>query len=491
MYVSLDRTAPNDTVPSVRHRWTLALPPWRQRPRVALARANVVGAGSGVVLAVSAWLSGALPSGDPAGWTVPYIAGLVCWVAGGAGIALAWIRSPASLWWKAAWALPLLFSPPLGSRDVYAYACQGWLWLNGFDVYTMGVADGGCPWASSVPELWWHTPAPYGPLAIVLSGLAAATGGQLAAVAVLRAFAVAGAALAAWWLPKVGAGPGVVLLGVVTPLVLVHGVSGAHNDMLVAAFIIGGLAAARAASDGERSAPIAASGGERSAPKGATEARRAFKRAVLAGLAIGLAVAIKVTAIVALPFVLILLGRKWWAALTGAVTAFAALTVATGLGFGWVGAVRHTAGLAQWSSVPTAIGMAFGYLVGPQAIPIARALGLVVLAALGVFFVRMAWLDRRRAVVACGGMLAATALLGPVFYPWYALAALGVLAAARVPPKWLITATLMCTFLTLPNGHGIPALTKAVGAYAVTAAVVAAVAVAIRTVRKRRPGPAA
>ncbi|MFD0593621.1 hypothetical protein ACFQZ4_14815 [Catellatospora coxensis] len=45
----------------------------------------------------------------------------------------------------AAWAAPLLVAPPLGSRDAYAYACQGWLWRAGLDPYAMGVADGGCP----------------------------------------------------------------------------------------------------------------------------------------------------------------------------------------------------------------------------------------------------------------------------------------------------------------------------------------------------------
>jgi len=408
------------------------------------------------VLAVSAWLAGALPSGDPAGWTVSYVAGLVCWVVGGAGIALAWVKAPAPLWVKSAWALPLVFSPPLGSRDIYAYACQGWLWLNDFDVYSMGVADAGCPWTASVPQLWWHTPTPYGPLAVALSGLAAATGSQLGAVAVLRALAIAGAAVVAWALPKLDGRPEVLLMGVVTPLVAVHGISGAHNDMLVAAGIVGGLAAAR--------------GG----------------KAMVVGVAIALAVAIKVTAIVALPFLLIMVGKRWWITVLTALASFAGVTVATGLGFGWVNALRNTGELVQWSSVPTAVGMAIGYLVGPQAVPIARAVGLIALALIGIALLRMAW--RGRPIAACAWMLAATALLGPVFYPWYALAPLAVLAAVRVPPKWLITATLICTFLTLPNGQGIPALTKAPGAYAVTAVLIAA---AIMTLRRRRPGPAA
>jgi len=417
-----------------------------------------LGAGSGVVLAVAAWLAGALPSGDPAGWTVPYVTGLVCWVLGGAGIAFAWIKADVSLWWKAVWALPLVFSPPLGSRDIYAYACQGWLWLNDFDPYTTGVADAGCPWTEAVPQLWWHTPTPYGPFAIVLEGLAAATGSLLGSMVVLRALAIAGAVIVAWALPRFAERPDALLLGVVTPLVAVHGISGAHNDMLVAAGIVGALAAAKT------------------------------NRPITAGVAIGLAVAIKVTAIVALPFLLIMLGRRWWATLLANIATFAAATLASGLGLGWLGALRHTGELTQWSSVPTAVGMAIGYLTGPQAIPIARAVGLIALAGIGVALLRWAWRDRDRALEACAWMLAATALLGPVFYPWYALVPLGVLAAVAVHRKMLITATLICTFLTLPNGQGIPALTKAPGAYAVMAVLVA---VAIRTVRKRRPGPAA
>jgi alpha-1,6-mannosyltransferase len=173
-------------------------------------------------------------------------------------------------------------------------------------------------------------------------------------------------------------------------------------------------------------------------------------------------------------------------ALGAAAATFAGVTLAAGLGLGWVNALRHTGELVQWSSVPTAVGMAIGYLTGPQAIPIARALGLAALAGIGVALLRMAW--RGRPVAACAWMLAATALLGPVFYPWYALAPLALLAAVRVPPKWLLTAALLCTFLTLPNGQGIPALTKAPGAYAVTAVLIA---LAIRTIRRRRPEPAA
>lgn len=395
-----------------------------------------MGFGGGALLAASAWLSGALLEPVPTALSGRFLLGLACWVAGGVALSLVWVRSRGT----PLMGLILVFAPPLGSRDIYAYACQGWIWINGSDPYAVGVEPGGCPWAGSVPELWQETPTPYGPLAVALSGLAAATGSQIGALITLRAIAVGGALLLAWQLPKLSQRPEVLALGVFTPLVAVHGISGAHNDLIMAAGIVAALVAAKRGN------------------------------ALVAGLWIAGAVAIKITAIVALPFVLILLGRRFWLALISGAGAFAGVSFATGLGLGWVEALRHTGGLVQWSSIPTAVGMAFGYVVGPQAVTVARVIGLIVLFGLGLYALRQA--RRGHAIVACGGLLAATALLGPVFYPWYAIAPLAVLAATRVPPKWIIIATLVCTFLTLPNGHGIPALTKAPGAYLVTAILV-------------------
>ncbi len=389
-----------------------------------------MGLGGGVLLAASAWLAGALLQPVPTQLTWRFVLGLAAWVAGAVVVSVAWRRGGGT----PLMFLPLIFSPPLGSRDVYAYTCQGWLWLHDMDPYRVGAATGGCPWTASVPQIWQDTPAPYGPLAIALSGLAAATGSQIGALIVLRGLALAGVAILAWQLPKLG-GRGALLLGVFTPLVAVHGISGAHNDMLMAGCIVAALASA--------------------------------KTPIRAGLWIAAAMAIKITAIVALPFVLILIGRRWWTALGTAVVAFATVSFATGLDLGWIAALRNTGELVQWSSLPTAVGMAFGYIVGPQAVTVARVIGLIVLAALAVYAVHKA--RQGHAIVACGGLLAATALLGPVFYPWYAIAALAILAASTaVPPKWIVIPTLVCAFLTLPNGHGIPAMTKAPGAYAVT-----------------------
>jgi hypothetical protein len=466
--------------------------------------------GGSVLLSVSAFLAGALPSGDPgAGFrnggfgAVPgrFTFGLCCWLVGAFVLCLAWLRSPAStlrqtLVTGALWALPFVVAPPLGSRDVYAYACQGWVWWYGGDPYASGVVDGGCPWAASVPTLWWHTPTPYGPLAVLLSGLATAFGSQVAALVVLRLLALLAAALLAYQLPRLAArslpsalatpktsapeAHAVALrLGLVTPLVLLHGISGAHNDLIVAALLVSALTLAATPQN------TLSTGGE------ARQAGRALWLAAGVGLLLAASVGIKATALVAVPFALILTGRRWWVTGLSAAGGFAALSAVTGLGLGWIPALRNTGELAQWSSPPTAVGMAVGYLTGSSAAPIAvaRVIGLIALAAFVGWQLARAWLQRgetRAVIVTCGLSLAATVLLGPIFYPWYAIVPIAVLAA--VTRAWLAPATIVCTFLVLPNGLGVPVLTKAAGAFAVTAALIALLA---RWIRRRRPAPAA
>ncbi|GAB3942035.1 hypothetical protein GCM10027614_28370 [Micromonospora vulcania] len=112
------------------------------------------------------------------------------------------------------WTLPLLVAPPLGSRDVYSYACQGWTYAHGVDPYAVGVAAAGCPWLDSVAPIWRDTPAPYGPVFVLLAALAVSLGGGLTGtIVLLRVIAVAGLLLAALCLPGLAGQPGCRLAG--------------------------------------------------------------------------------------------------------------------------------------------------------------------------------------------------------------------------------------------------------------------------------------
>ncbi|OLB66679.1 MAG: hypothetical protein AUI10_02075 [Actinobacteria bacterium 13_2_20CM_2_72_6] len=388
-------------------------------------------------------------------------------LAGVAVLAAAWygLRHVTSQRWllvtAALWALPLLAVPPLFSGDAYAYACQGDLVVHGLSPYRHGVADLPCPWLDRVPALWWHTPTPYGPLWVAITGGAAAPGNLWVAIGILRAVAVAGIALAIAGAGRLGGNP--AWLAAASPLVLIHAGSGAHNDALLAGLVVAGLALAKGARWG-----------------------------IAAGVLLGLAVAVKVTALVALPFAAVILARRraWAGLAAGAAGAFAAVTAATGLGFGWLPALSHTADLTQWTSPPTGVGMAAGYLLraagrpdlAPVALAVARAAGLVALAVL----LAVLWWRRKPAGVA----LAATVLLGPVFFPWYALVPLAALAAIPLATRIrdrLGLATVALALLVLPDGTGLASLTKPVGAF-LDVALVSAVAVGL--VRRLRAGRA-
>jgi hypothetical protein len=446
------------------------------------------GLGATGLLAVGAFAAGALPGSDPAG--VRVIAGVATALTGAVLLVIVWFRlrgAPVSPRWLlttgALWAVPLLLAPPLASRDVYAYACQGALYLDGYDPYAVG-ATAGCPWLDAVPQVWRDSPAPYGPLALALSAAAAAAAralpqsenGQLiAAVGLLRLVAVGGLALLAAYglrLARVTTvdGSTAIWLGVVTPLVAVHAISGGHNDALLAGLVVAGLALAADQRDttGSSLAP---------GPSVGADPVQGTMGVLLAGAMFGLAVCVKVTALVVIPFAALLMRPRQAAYLIGAAAAtFAALTALTGLGFGWLAALPRTGSLVQWTSPPTGIGMAAGYLLRvlgwPQAyeeaVFAARVIGLAVLAGVLVGLWWKARRQPRRAVVVrAGAALAATALLAPTFYPWYALTPLAVLALSTVDQtvrKAIGIATAVLVFLILPSGLGLAVLTKLPGA---------------------------
>jgi len=412
-------------------------------------------------------------------------------LAGAAVLAAAWLglRTVTATRWllvtAALWALPLLVAPPLFSGDATAYACQGQLFRHGLSPYRYGVADLPCTWLARMPEIWWHTRSPYGPLWLVLSGLAGGPRWWLA-VGVLRAVALAGILLVVGYGSRLARAldtdpSRVAWLGVASPLVLLHAVSGVHNDALMAGLVVAGLA-------------------------GTVGARWGLR----AGILLGLAVAVKATAVVAVPFALLMVKRRAAAGLAAAaVAAFAGVTAATGLGLGWLAALSGTStALIQWTSPPTGAGMAAGYLLrwvgrpelAPVALAVARGLGLAVLAVvLMALWLRARWRQARTtaAIIRGAGLaLAATALLGPVFFPWYALAPLAVLSAAPLTgraERWLGWLVAGLALIVMPSGAGIASMTKPVGSFADLALVTVLAVVWLRRLRagRARPTPTA
>ncbi|MFF0470723.1 polyprenol phosphomannose-dependent alpha 1,6 mannosyltransferase MptB [Micromonospora zamorensis] len=367
---------------------------------LAASGARYVGLAGAVLLTVAGYLGGALPDA-PLGVTPASIwrtpdgpATLICWLAGTALLVGAWwsLRegAPSTRWayvTAGLWALPLLVAPPLGSRDVYSYACQGWTYAHGVDPYAVGVAAAGCPWLDTVAPIWRDTPAPYGPVFVLLAALAATLGGGLTGtVVLLRVIAVAGLLLAAICLPGLARAAGVpsrrvVWLLLACPLVGVHLVAGAHNDAVMLGLLLCGLLVI---------------------------IRRPGRPAalLLAGALLGLAVTVKASAVVVVPFaalaavhgrytVRVLLRDGGWLA-GGLLAALLVTSAVSGLGFGWVNGLTHSGDSEQWTSPPTAVGFVVDYAgeaVGrdPHAVPVLRAVALVLLAGVLVVLWWRSW----------------------------------------------------------------------------------------------------
>jgi hypothetical protein len=368
------------------------------------------------------------------------------------GLSTRWVLVTALLW-----IIPMLVIPPLASRDVYAYACQGQLFSSGHNPYTQSVADQPCPWLTSVSPVWRTTSTPYGPIFIMLSGLAASLGSQVAAIVAYRVLAVLGLAVTAIFLPRLARQLGVpaqraTWLLLCCPLISVHIVGGAHNDALTIAFMVAGLALIVAA-------------------------KREYGALIAGGVLLGAAFSVKITLGVMLPFAALLaagpvftgargrlrpgglrdLVTRGGAVMVSALATLVGLSYASGLGLGWIAAMSDAGNSRSWTSPSTSVGMFVHSVVrffGPRIdfVPWARDAALLVLAAA---LVAILWHSRNRNPLYGGALaLIALILLAPITQPWYLLWPLALVAVTMMRARWLAIAIVASMFTILPDGDG-------------------------------------
>jgi hypothetical protein len=352
-----------------------------------------------------------------------------------------------------AWIAPLVLAPPLFSRDVYSYFAQGRVVAAGQDPYETGVAVVDGWFEDGVDPMWAETPTPYGPFWLLFArGVANFAPEQPALGAlVFRLAALAGLALLVIYVPRLAFAHGInpapaLWLGVLNPLVVMHVVSGAHNDALMIGLIVMGFALAI----GQQGPPGAA-----------------HRSPVLGVVAIALAAAVKPIALLALPFIgLVWAGlgsgwlariRAWVLALVITIGVFAIASLLAGVGPGWIAALGTPGEVRTWLSPATAIGMLIGMLTTAAGITIddafvvtiTRALGT--LAALGI----VAWLilrpEGRSPVRGAALAFLTVVLLGPVIQPWYLLWILPLFAVTGMRPVQLRVTILVIAGFSL---HG-------------------------------------
>ncbi|MFD9031731.1 polyprenol phosphomannose-dependent alpha 1,6 mannosyltransferase MptB [Streptomyces sp. NPDC059567] len=425
-----------------------------------------LGAFGALAVAVGGYTAGTLPAREPWGWwaargSAATLAGALLGYLGLTLLVAVWLRYGVLLargvrdaregvlgtlaWWTA----PLVLAPPLYSADVYSYIAQGAMVLEGHDVYgggpsVLGPGDLGADAAASVGGHWTDTPAPYGPVFLVLAqAVVKVTGGEIVpAVLGMRLIALGALALIVWAVRGLGGGSGALWLAALNPLLLIHVVGGMHNDGLMVGLMLSGVVLAKRG------------------------------RWVLGCVLVGLAMMIKSPAAVALLFIGVMVARRDGGArgavglvkglvlpglVAGAVAAGA--TVVAGTGFGWVRTQGVAGAIHTALSVTSDVGLGLGLLLADDPDPVkgvVQKLGLLAAVVIILALAWRAWKGRIDPVLGLGLSLVALVALSPMVQPWYLLWGTAVVAAVAWDARagqLLAVFSAALVYETAPSGH--------------------------------------
>lgn len=369
-------------------------------------------------------------------------------------------------WAALGWSVPLMVTVPIYSRDVYAYLAQAAVFREGFNPYTDGPVHYPGPLLDSMAQVWAATTAPYGPAFVALMRAVVELTGDHVILGVLavRVVLLPGLLLALWAIPRLARHFGAseqtgLWLAILNPLILIHVVGGPHVELLMMGVLVAGVT-------------LVATG-----------------RHVSGLLVLGLAVSIKITAGVAIPFVVwmwlshlrderaradpdaadVPLWRLDIRQVLGVsaatvaipVAVFAAWTMITGLGMGWLSGLGWADRIINWLTVPTLVGHIVTWVAAPFVAlnlqPVLVYTRLVGAVALGGILVWMWWRARvgeRTAMTSMVWAMFAVLLLEPSTLPWYYTWVLCLAAAVTLPDSvraWIVGAAVVGLIVFQPD----------------------------------------
>lgn len=358
----------------------------------------------------------------------------------------------------ALWFVPILLGPPLLSSDVYSYGAEGEMVTKGLDptkddMFRLVSGD-----FLAMTDPVWRTPVergrtgaagnPYGPVQMGLAALVVSASGHNPAVSafLFKLVAVAFLALAGWGICDIarrhGVSPPVALaLAVGNPLVAIHIVGGAHNDVVLLGLLVSGIALAER--DHWRLGLLLLSFAALvKLPAAAGIVFVAWNRP---GVAAALRERVRATA----------------RALVSAVAITVVACLVVGISAGWLNAMRNTGSTKGTLSLTTQLGYVTGDALSlvrlgtstDSFVSVFRLLGLAVAA---VISFALLWSSPRiGAERALGLCLLAVMLLGPVVWPWYLVPVFALLFAVGVG-RWrpsLVVMTAVFAGEVLPSGQ--------------------------------------
>ncbi|MBX7431664.1 alpha-(1-_6)-mannopyranosyltransferase A [Mycobacterium sp. Y57] len=356
------------------------------------------------------------------------------------------------------WLAPLLLSVPMFSRDTYSYLAQGALLRDGFDPYAVGPIENPNTLLDNVSPIWTTTTAPYGPVFILVAKFVTMLVGNdvVAGTMLLRLCMLPGLALLIWAAPRiarhVGANGAVALwICALNPLVIIHLMGGVHNEMLMVGLMTAGIALSFRGRNGWGTTLIA------------------------------VAVAVKATAGLALPFMVWVWMRglrarrgyppvKAFAAATAAsllifVVVFAATSLLAGVGLGWLTALAGSVKIINWLTIPTAtanvINAVGGLFFPVNFYAVLETMRILGIAAIAISAPLLWWRFRhtdREALVGIAALMGVVVLFVPAALPWYytwPLAVVAALAQSRPAIALIAGLSTWITVIWKPDGaHG-------------------------------------
>ncbi|OBA64167.1 DUF2029 domain-containing protein [Mycobacterium sp. 1100029.7] len=317
------------------------------------------------------------------------------------------------------WLAPLLLSVPVFSRDTYSYLAQGALLRDGFDPYAVGPVANPNVLLDNVSPIWTITTAPYGPVFILIAKLVTVFVGNhvILGTMLLRLCMLPGLALLIWAAPRLArhigtSGATALWICVLNPLVMIHLMGGVHNEMLMVGLMTAGIA-------------LTFQG-----------------RHALGVTLVTVAVAVKATAGLSLPFVVWVWMRhlrdqrgyrpvRAFAAATAMgllifAIVFVILSLAAGVGLGWLTALAGSVKIINWLTVPTAaanvIHFVFNGLFSVNFYATLRITRYIGIAIIAVSLPVLWWRFRRDDRAALTGMawsMLIVVLFVPAALPWY------------------------------------------------------------------------
>ncbi|WP_156036475.1 polyprenol phosphomannose-dependent alpha 1,6 mannosyltransferase MptB [Blastococcus sp. URHD0036] len=337
------------------------------------------------------------------------------------------------------WALPLLAGPPLFSPDAYAYAAIGSAIQHGVDPFVQGpAAAGDIPGTRGAEDFWAESPTPYSPPFVVLLNLFSKVFSEdlLHFLVGMRVLVVVVWALLAYLVVRLARHRGLdpartVWLTVANPLLLLHSVSGLHNDALMTLLVMAGMAAALG------------------------------DRPYLAVTLVAAGASVKVTALALVPVIAVYAAwqlPEWSRRLrvlvgTGALglAVFALGVQVSGYGWRWTENLDVPGKAVEPLSPPTALAVLIDYDDPPLDLVRGIGLGIGVLVCLWLLTRVPRW-----GLLTTAGWVSLTVVLsGAAMWPWYLTLPTVLFAlTGRRGHAWMVTGwSVAGLFLALPGGQ--------------------------------------